>query len=101
MPVNVLLAQEWVPEHRSVVSSLMMGFAWGVGGVAAPLVGKLADLLGLAPALFAVGLLPSAGVWLAWRLPPEPAPPPGRAASAGTRPGSSPANGGPETQECG
>ena len=29
-PLTVVLAQSWVPDHRGTVSSLLMGFAWGV-----------------------------------------------------------------------
>jgi len=71
MPVNLLMAQDHVPEHRSTISSLMMGFAWGVGGAVAPLVGKLADMYGLSIALTLVAGLPLLGVILAWLLPPD------------------------------
>ena len=67
--VTIVLAQSWVPEHRSTVSSLLMGFAWGMGGLFAPLVGRLADLYGLERALFAVGLLPIIGIILALGMP--------------------------------
>ena len=73
MPVNLILAQDYVPEHRSAISSLMMGFAWGIGGAVAPLVGKLADLYGLSIALMLVAGLPFVGLALAWLLP-APAP---------------------------
>jgi FSR family fosmidomycin resistance protein-like MFS transporter len=69
MPVNLLMAQDHVPEHRSTISSLMMGFAWGVGGAVAPLVGKLADVYGLSAALMLVAGLPLVGAVLAWMLP--------------------------------
>ncbi|MFQ5743788.1 MAG: MFS transporter [Acidobacteriota bacterium] len=72
LPVNLLMAQDWVPEYRGTVSSLMMGFAWGMGGVMAPLVGRLADLYGLSRALLLVAMLPLAGICLAWRLPEGP-----------------------------
>lgn len=72
MSVNVLMAQRWVPEHRSTVSSLMMGFAWGVGGTATPLVGMAGDVVGLGNALLGVALLPGVGILLAWMLPRTP-----------------------------
>jgi FSR family fosmidomycin resistance protein-like MFS transporter len=42
LPVNVTFAQMIAPISAATVSSLMMGFAWGVGGLAAPLVGMTA-----------------------------------------------------------
>lgn len=72
MPINVIMAQSWVPDHPSTVSSLLMGFAWGVGGIVAPIVGKGADLFGLERALLVVGMMPLLGIWLAWRLPERP-----------------------------
>jgi FSR family fosmidomycin resistance protein-like MFS transporter len=71
MPVNLIMAQDCVPEHRSTISSLMMGFAWGVGGALAPVVGKLADEHGLSVALMLVGGLPLVGALLAWLLPDQ------------------------------
>ncbi len=67
-PITIVLAQSWFPEHRNTVSSLMMGFAWGVGGLVAPLVGRLADSVGLGVALFWIGMLPLVGLLLALRL---------------------------------
>src|SRR5690606_28498423 len=46
-PVNVAMAQRLVPEGAGTISALMMGFAWGVGGLFVPLVGSLSDLYGL------------------------------------------------------
>ncbi len=66
-PVAVAFAQELAPEHRGTVSGLVMGFAWGVGGLLITLVGYLGDLLGLetALALLTTALLPAAAV-AAW-----------------------------------
>ena len=68
-PITIVLAQSWLPEHRNTVSSLMMGFAWGVGGLLAPVVGRVADSFGLSVALFWIGMLPLVGLLLALRLP--------------------------------
>jgi FSR family fosmidomycin resistance protein-like MFS transporter len=69
MPLGVALAQQLAPKGRSIVSSLMMGFAFGLGGVITPLVGKLADLYGITPVLTAVCLLPLLSLPLIWRFP--------------------------------
>ena len=58
MPLGVALAQQLAPKGRSIVSSLMMGFAFGLGGIVTPLAGKLADLFGIQPVLTATALLP-------------------------------------------
>ena len=39
LPVNVTFGQELAPVSAATVSSLMMGFAWGMGGFSVPIVG--------------------------------------------------------------
>ncbi|BBO68447.1 MFS transporter [Desulfosarcina alkanivorans] len=58
MPLGVTLAQELAPGGRSMVSSLMMGLAYGLGGAMAPVVGRLADLYSIASVLWAVAFIP-------------------------------------------
>ena len=58
MPLGVAMAQTLAPRGRSMVASLMMGFAFGLGGAVSPLVGKLADLTSIEHALALVSLLP-------------------------------------------
>ncbi len=70
-PLTVVLAQSWVPQYRSAVSSLLMGFAWGIGGLLGPVFGRMADIYGLGPSLAFVGALPLVGAVLAWALPPR------------------------------
>jgi FSR family fosmidomycin resistance protein-like MFS transporter len=50
-PVNLAMAQRMVPGGASTISALMMGFAWGVGGLLVPLVGIASDQIGLQMAL--------------------------------------------------
>ncbi|UCC68347.1 MAG: MFS transporter [Armatimonadota bacterium] len=77
LPVNIVMAQELVPRHASTVSGFVMGFAWGMGGLAAPGLGALADywavslgeLGGLARAMDLIALLPLAAAVLAIALP--------------------------------
>lgn len=57
-PMLVVIAQELCPSNRSAASGMMMGLAWGVAGVALPLIGKAAEL----PAIQTSGAL--AGVAL-------------------------------------
>lgn len=71
VPVNVVMAQNLVPHSASVVSALMMGFAWGLGGMFVPAIGRIADAAGLGQALMVVALLPLAGFFLSLSLPKE------------------------------
>lgn len=76
-PVAVVFAQELFPEHRGMVSGVLMGLGWGVGALLITVVGYLGDLLGLETALgmVTVLLLPAAAI--AARLPKGAAPRPG------------------------
>lgn len=70
IPVNVVMAQELVPSQAGIVTSLMMGFAWGMAGITfIPLIGWLGDQVGLQTVLWGVALAPLLGIWPALRLP--------------------------------
>ena len=69
MPVNVTFGQMIAPISAATVSSLMMGFAWGTGGLIVPLVGMLADRIGIERTLVAMALLPLASAIFAVPLP--------------------------------
>jgi FSR family fosmidomycin resistance protein-like MFS transporter len=58
MPLGVAMAQTLAPKGRSMVASLMMGFAFGSGGAVSPLVGKLADLFSVHTVLFYIAFVP-------------------------------------------
>jgi MFS transporter, FSR family, fosmidomycin resistance protein len=57
MPLGVVMAQVLAPRGRSMVASLMMGFAYGLGGAVSPVVGKLADMYSIHQVLFWVAVL--------------------------------------------
>ncbi len=69
LPVNVTYAQALAPVGAATVSSLMMGFAWGMGSVMVPVVGWLGDRLGLPSALLCISGVPLLAAALAARLP--------------------------------
>ena len=69
LPVNVTFAQLIAPISAATVSSLMMGFAWGVGGLAAPLVGMTADYIGIERTLTIMSFTPLIAAALALPLP--------------------------------
>ncbi|MFZ7128048.1 MAG: MFS transporter [Desulfobacterales bacterium] len=58
LPVGVVMAQKLAPRGRSMVASLMMGFAYGLGGAVTPIVGKLADIYSIHAVLTGVCLIP-------------------------------------------
>jgi FSR family fosmidomycin resistance protein-like MFS transporter len=69
LPVNVTFGQRIAPISAATVSSLMMGFAWGTGGLCVPLVGMLADHIGIESALELMAFTPLAAALLALPLP--------------------------------
>lgn len=58
LPIGVVMAQELAPRGRSMVASLMMGFAYGLGGVISPVIGKLSDLFSIQTVLLYVTFIP-------------------------------------------
>ena len=58
LPLGVVMAQTLAPKGRSMVSSLMMGLAFGLGGIVSPVVGKLADIYSIGTVLTALALVP-------------------------------------------
>ena len=69
LPISVTFAQTFVKGGAATVSSLMMGFAWGMGSLTVPLVGMGADRFGIQPTLAVVAFIPWLGAMLAWQLP--------------------------------
>jgi FSR family fosmidomycin resistance protein-like MFS transporter len=69
LPVNVTFAQLIAPVSAATVSSLMMGFAWGMGGLTVPLVGMMADRIGIERALVVLSAMPLIAAVLAIPLP--------------------------------
>ena len=84
---RIVMAQRLLPRHASAVSGLVMGFAWGVGGLATTGLGALADHLsgsmgevaGLARAMDTAPLIPLTAALLALALPRSRASTPGKA----------------------
>ncbi len=58
LPLGVTFAQKLAPGGKSMASSLMMGLAYGMGGLLTPLTGKLADIFSIQPVLAALTLIP-------------------------------------------
>lgn len=69
LPVNVTFGQSLAPVSAATVSSLMMGFAWGTGGLSVPVVGLIADRVGIEHTLVGLALVPLLGAACALPLP--------------------------------
>jgi FSR family fosmidomycin resistance protein-like MFS transporter len=69
LPVNVTFGQALAPVSAATVSSLMMGFAWGSGGLSAPLVGLVADRFGIEHTLVGLACVPLIAAACALPLP--------------------------------
>jgi FSR family fosmidomycin resistance protein-like MFS transporter len=71
LPLGVAMAQEWAPKGRSMVSSLMMGLAFGLGGMMTTLTGSLADIFSIPVILGLLAPIPFLTTGLVWLLPNE------------------------------
>jgi FSR family fosmidomycin resistance protein-like MFS transporter len=71
--VTMVLSQLYLPRHVGMASGLSIGLAMGVGGIAAVVLGAVADAVDLETALTVSALAPLAGVVLCLFLP-APAP---------------------------
>jgi len=69
LPISVTFAQTFVVGGAATVSSLMMGFAWGMGSLAVPLIGAGADRFGIETTLKVLAFVPLAAAALAAGLP--------------------------------
>jgi len=58
LPLGVVMAQKIAPKGRSMVASLMMGLAFGTGGILSPVVGKLGDIFTIQSVLIVLVCVP-------------------------------------------
>jgi FSR family fosmidomycin resistance protein-like MFS transporter len=65
----IVYAQELVPGRTGVIAGLFFGFAFGMGGLGAAVLGELADHIGIEAVYALCAYLPAIGL-LAWFLPP-------------------------------
>ena len=69
LPLGLAMALELAPKGKTMIASLMMGLAWGTGGMIIPLVGKLADIFSIRSVLFFVAMFPLLSNGLIYFLP--------------------------------
>jgi FSR family fosmidomycin resistance protein-like MFS transporter len=67
--VTMVLSQLYLPRHVGMASGLSVGLAMGIGGVAAVILGAVADAVDLRVALTISAVAPALGVVVAMRLP--------------------------------
>jgi MFS transporter, FSR family, fosmidomycin resistance protein len=72
--ITMVMAQQYLPRHIGTASGLSIGFSIGLGGVAAVLLGAIADSIDLKTALYVSSVAPVAAVLLTLLLPRERAP---------------------------
>jgi FSR family fosmidomycin resistance protein-like MFS transporter len=67
--LGIVMAQKLSPRGKSMVSSLMMGLAMGVGGMLIPVVGSLADHFSLRAVLYGLAVIPLLCIGLVFFFP--------------------------------
>jgi MFS transporter, FSR family, fosmidomycin resistance protein len=65
-PAIVVFAQEMLPARVGMVSGMMFGFSFGVGGLAAASFGHLADVYGIETVYRLSSFLPLLGLLAIW-----------------------------------
>lgn len=66
-PMTLAMGQKLTPHARGVASSILMGFSWGLAGMATYPAGMIADALGLTATLRVFALLPLASLPILFR----------------------------------
>jgi FSR family fosmidomycin resistance protein-like MFS transporter len=69
--VTMVMGQEYLPSHIGTASGLVIGLSVGLGGVAAIVLGRLADSTSLRAALLVAAAAPIVAIALAAKLPPR------------------------------
>jgi len=69
--VTMVMSQEYLPRHIGMASGLSIGLSIGLGGIAAVILGAVADSVDLETALYICAAAPLAGAVLTAILPPS------------------------------
>ena len=69
--VTMVMGQEYMPNHVGTASGLVIGLSVGLGGVAAVVLGRVADATSLRTALLVAAAAPLVAIVLAAKLPPR------------------------------
>jgi FSR family fosmidomycin resistance protein-like MFS transporter len=65
-PAIVVFGQELAPGNVGMISGLFFGFSFGMGGIGAAVLGRLADAQGIAAVYQVCSVLPAIGLLAAW-----------------------------------
>jgi len=68
--VTIVLGQDYLPTRIGTASGVTLGLAISMGGFAMPFLGRLGDMHGLTPVLYAIGVFALAALIAATFLPP-------------------------------
>lgn len=71
LPSSIVWAQDMLPANAAMASGMMLGLAFGLGGVGTALTGALADHIGLGPALLWTVLPLAVSIPIALTIPPR------------------------------
>jgi len=69
--ITMVMSQQYLPRHIGMASGLSIGFSIGLGGIAAVILGAIADAVDLRTALYVSAAAPVAAVLLTFFLPRE------------------------------
>jgi MFS transporter, FSR family, fosmidomycin resistance protein len=69
--VTMVMSQEYLPQHIGMASGLSIGLSIGLGGIAAVILGAVADSVDLRTALYVCAVAPIFGALLTALLPPS------------------------------
>jgi FSR family fosmidomycin resistance protein-like MFS transporter len=66
---TIVMGQTYLPNHVGLASGITLGVAFSIGGMAAPLLGTVADHHGIWYALASLAFIPILVTGTAWTLP--------------------------------
>ena len=66
---TIVMGQTYLPNHIGLSSGMTLGVAFSIGGMAAPLLGKVADHHGIWYALVSIAFIPILITGISWTLP--------------------------------
>lgn len=58
-PVTMVMAQNVIPEYKSIISGFINGFSWGIVAIAMSLLGFIAEKFGITNVLIFVSIIPA------------------------------------------
>lgn len=58
IPINMVMAQNAVPQYRGLVSGFIGGLSWGIVGILLPFTGVMAEFLGIPTLLVLISVVP-------------------------------------------